>query len=100
MDGVPTCSRRVSVNNGQHSKHRPVGGEMSSVEDVTREDARAWELLQQQRADAALAAKAAEEFASQARAQVGAAAVALSPARRRNVWFLPCGSRTVWMRSV
>ena len=43
---------------------------MTSVEDVTQEDAKAWELLQQQRADAALAAKAAEEFASQARAQV------------------------------
>ena len=43
---------------------------MASVEEVTQEDARAWELLQQQKADAALAAKAAEELADQARAQV------------------------------
>ena len=66
---------------------------MTSVEDVTQEDAKAWELLQQQRADAALAAKAAEEFASQARAQVGAVAVASLPTRWLHVWRLPCGSR-------
>lgn len=43
---------------------------MPSVEDVAQEDARAWELVQQQRADAELAAKAAQELADQARAQV------------------------------
>lgn len=45
-------------------------GVMASVEEVTQEDARAWELLQQQRADAELAAKAAQELADQAREQV------------------------------
>lgn len=43
---------------------------MASVEEVKQEDARAWELLEQQRADAAVAAKAAEELAENARAQV------------------------------
>ncbi len=60
---------------------------MASVEEVTQEDARAWELLQQQQADAALAAKAAQELADQARSQVRPAA-ALRVIRCCFAWFV------------
>jgi hypothetical protein len=64
---------------------------MADVHQVTEEDRAAWAQLEQQRTDAALAAKATQDLADAARDQVRASRCRTRAARLRSVGGSPAG---------